>query len=161
MDEWRLLQIMIPICIMGVGSLYPTRVISPFFVMNKFLESIKWPLGKTNFSGFAILLACIIFLFLFYFGMCFIIECQGKLGRKEMASICAKSEHYIGTEGGGMDQAIAFMATAGMGSTNTHTIPTASLSSKLTRADPLCCFLVDHNNIIIMVFPPTLSCTFI
>lgn len=30
-----------------------------------------------------------------------------------MASICAKSERYIGTEGGGMDQAIAFMATAG------------------------------------------------
>ncbi|CAL8078502.1 unnamed protein product [Orchesella dallaii] len=38
---------------------------------------------------------------------------QGKFGRKEMANICAKSERYIGTEGGGMDQAIAFMATAG------------------------------------------------
>lgn len=31
-----------------------------------------------------------------------------------MASICAKSERHIGTEGGGMDQAIAFMATAGI-----------------------------------------------
>lgn len=31
-----------------------------------------------------------------------------------MASICAKSERYIGTEGGGMDQAIAFMAVAGI-----------------------------------------------
>jgi len=33
--------------------------------------------------------------------------------KEEMASLCGKSERYIGTEGGGMDQAIAFMATAG------------------------------------------------
>jgi hypothetical protein len=38
---------------------------------------------------------------------------QLKMTKEEMASVCAKSERYIGTEGGGMDQAIAFLATAG------------------------------------------------
>lgn len=31
-----------------------------------------------------------------------------------LAEVCAKCEHYIGTEGGGMDQAISFMANHGM-----------------------------------------------
>jgi N-acetylgalactosamine kinase len=32
----------------------------------------------------------------------------------EIASLCAASEQYIGTEGGGMDQAIAFLGTKGL-----------------------------------------------
>ena len=33
--------------------------------------------------------------------------------KKEIAELCAKCEHYIGTEGGGMDQSIAFLAQPG------------------------------------------------
>lgn len=35
------------------------------------------------------------------------------LTKHQLASLCAKSERYIGTEGGGMDQAIAFLANRG------------------------------------------------
>ncbi|XP_065727278.1 N-acetylgalactosamine kinase isoform X3 [Phocoena phocoena] len=35
------------------------------------------------------------------------------LSKVELAEICTKSEHYIGTEGGGMDQSISFLAEEG------------------------------------------------
>lgn len=39
---------------------------------------------------------------------------QLKMTKLEIASLSAKSERYIGTEGGGMDQAIAFLGTKGL-----------------------------------------------
>ncbi|KAK0180630.1 hypothetical protein PV327_002993 [Microctonus hyperodae] len=38
---------------------------------------------------------------------------QHEISRKELALISAKAERHIGTQGGAMDQAIAFLATAG------------------------------------------------
>ena len=34
-------------------------------------------------------------------------------GKKQLADMCAKAEHFIGTEGGGMDQAISFLGEPG------------------------------------------------
>jgi len=39
---------------------------------------------------------------------------QLKMSKLEIASLSAASERYIGTEGGGMDQAIAFLGTKGL-----------------------------------------------
>ncbi|XP_011494842.1 PREDICTED: N-acetylgalactosamine kinase isoform X1 [Ceratosolen solmsi marchali] len=72
--------------------------------------------------------------------------CQYKMSKEDMATVSAKAETYIGTQGGGMDQAIAFLGKAG--------------SAKLIKFNPLCAFdvalpknavfviahsLVDHN----------------
>lgn len=46
-----------------------------------------------------------------------------ELSKEEIADVCAKCERYIGTQGGGMDQAIAFLATKGC--------------AKLIKFDPL------------------------
>jgi len=35
------------------------------------------------------------------------------LSKHELATISARAERYIGTQGGGMDQAIAFLGKAG------------------------------------------------
>lgn len=38
---------------------------------------------------------------------------QHQLSKRELATISAGAERYIGTQGGGMDQAIAFLGKAG------------------------------------------------
>lgn len=38
---------------------------------------------------------------------------QFTLNKESLSTISAHCEHYIGTQGGGMDQAIAFLATEG------------------------------------------------
>ncbi|XP_068626219.1 N-acetylgalactosamine kinase [Battus philenor] len=42
--------------------------------------------------------------------LAFLYAQDAKLNKTEIASLCANSERYIGTHGGGMDQAIAFLA---------------------------------------------------
>ena len=38
---------------------------------------------------------------------------QFEISKEKIATLCAECERYIGTQGGGMDQAIAFLATEG------------------------------------------------
>lgn len=38
---------------------------------------------------------------------------QYEISKEKLANLCAECERYIGTQGGGMDQAIAFLATKG------------------------------------------------
>jgi hypothetical protein len=57
------------------------------------------------------------------------------LNKQILASIAANCERYIGTQGGGMDQAIAFLAQKGMITSITHRINVCSLTH------PFCCRL--------------------
>ena len=41
----------------------------------------------------------------------FLFQCS--MSKETLATVSAKAECYIGTQGGGMDQAIAFLAKAG------------------------------------------------
>ncbi|GCC37163.1 N-acetylgalactosamine kinase isoform X1 [Chiloscyllium punctatum] len=47
-------------------------------------------------------------------GLVTMVANQKVLSKVEIAEICAKCERYIGTEGGGMDQSISFLAEKGM-----------------------------------------------
>lgn len=47
---------------------------------------------------------------------------QYQLSKRELAIISANAERYIGTQGGGMDQAIAFLGKAGNSSFSKETI---------------------------------------
>ncbi|XP_048418918.1 N-acetylgalactosamine kinase [Stegostoma tigrinum] len=47
-------------------------------------------------------------------GLITMVANQKVLSKVEIAEICAKCERYIGTEGGGMDQSISFLAEKGM-----------------------------------------------
>ena len=49
--------------------------------------------------------------------------------QKELSDMCAECEHYIGTIGGGMDQAISFMAKQGTVSCHSLMVAFSCLTS--------------------------------
>ncbi|KAM3960895.1 N-acetylgalactosamine kinase-like [Aphomia sociella] len=65
-----------------------------------FIDGNIPPASGLSSSSALVSAACLAFMF-----------AQNEIPKKtEIASLCAKSERYIGTQGGGMDQAIAFLA---------------------------------------------------
>ncbi len=63
------------------------------------------------------------------------------VGRAEIASCCARSERFVGTEGGGMDQAISLLATSGYAQ-HIHFAP--RLHSQRVKLPPNGVWVVTH-----------------
>lgn len=52
-------------------------------------------------------------IYLYYYKEKKTIILQFRLSKRDLATISARAERHIGTQGGGMDQAIAFLGKAG------------------------------------------------
>ncbi|KAL4713816.1 hypothetical protein ACJJTC_015470 [Scirpophaga incertulas] len=71
-----------------------------FYGLQLFVDGNIPPASGLSSSSALVSAACLAFLY----------AQNASLNKTKIASMCAKCERYIGTEGGGMDQAIAFLA---------------------------------------------------